>query len=227
MDAGHSWSIDYEDIRLSEIEYAFDQAKLFYRNGQNKDNYSEGAIYHYFHDKYNEKLLEMYDKIASVSAIKDCKRPGHIIWDTKKESYNDELKNIIKSYENIYSSKTIMDYLLEANNKDFQPRMNYGFERKDYNWGLVDTLEKNTGRYLQKGNTAVLYEMIVQRRFVERKANVIESHYGTSIIDQILSVLQENEKNNAAVGSIADYSAFMLVSCFADYFKAIYVFTVN
>lgn len=221
------WSIADEDIDLSQIDYAFDQAKLFYRIDKSDNDYSKGSIYYFFHERNKRDLEEMYRRIASLQPIRESKRPGNIIWDSNKNEVNDALRNIIKEYEKVYNSKIIMEYLLICADPDFKPGMYFGIEKEDYALDFADILGKSTGRYLKKNNTNVLYEMIIQRRYLERKANMFEMHYGKKCMPRILEIIKENATKESSIGSAADYSAFSIILLLVEYFMAVYVFINN
>ncbi len=217
------WGSGKGTYTIPIIDEAFSQGGLYYLPYAG-DNYSAGVVNYYYNAKYGDYLCDFYNESASI--IPKNKKAGKMIWDRVGASTKDELKGIVKVYENVYATKIISDYLKMLPIKGYKPEVYCGLKGKHGSSSLTKHISYLNNKAL-KLHQIIQYEMIVQRRYLERKRNVFEKHFAGKSAGTILDLVNNNYDLDPACGSIADHTAFSYVDSLIQYYLAAYVFLNN
>ena len=210
---------------LPELDFAFDQARLFYRDKKD-ENYSLGAMFYFFWSKYvqTELLKKMY--LEMIPAFAEHRKPGHLIWNLPAKSNLSEALTKVKIYEHVYSARTMMEYIEIIGGSEFKPDMHLWQGNVGALPYITDYLGSRTGAFY-KDKAKTQFELIIQRKLLDRIGNVFETRYTAESLSQIADFIVENEIEDGKVGSVADHASYAVAGYLIEYFVALYVFCHN
>ncbi len=210
---------------LPEIDLAFDQARLFYREKKD-ENFAFGAIFYFFWSKYvkTDFLKNLYQEM--MPAFVEHRKPGHLIWDDHSKSNLSKALERVKKGERIFSARTILEYIEIIAGSEFDPNLNIWQGDIGAIPSITDYMHTNTKRHY-KEKERKQFEMIIQKRLLDRVGDVFENRYKEQILDEMSDFIEENERNENVVGAVADYASYTVANYLTEYFVVLYVFCHN
>lgn len=214
---GWSSIAENEKISIPLIDQAFDQAALSYYSCPD-GNYSAGTLYHYFYNRYNSDLDIMYGEMTEY--IDADSKPNKQIWNTEKEQATN-IRKIMNRYENVYTARNMMEYLIMIYGPGFTPDLNYGI---DHLIKLSDYVSSSNPDKHVTEKACKQYEMILQKKHLERVCDSMKAHYSEDAIKSIGDFIAENEREYSEVGGVADHAAFSAAYSLVGFFVSVYVF---
>lgn len=213
------------EIDIPKLDFAIKQAPQMYNSKKKDNDYSLAALYIYFFEKYHELHKVFYQNISRIGDLY-MNNVDLLIDDISEKSEENEkntsLKKAMILNEKIYQAHVMMEYILLIEEETFKPFLLYG---EDYCKKLGDYMMEFSGADMQE-RKKIQCELVLQRRLLFRKFNVVNSHY-KKFMGKLVEVIAENEKVDNGVGSIADYTTFSIVSSLVEYFVILYVFAQN
>ncbi len=193
-------------------DYAFMQTTTLY-SGEDDHHLARAAFAIFCFYKRKEDLKNLYSDLRSDeifrSAVDDEDRLNAFINREAadgKDERSDYLYGQIKRFQNVYTARLVLAYLLRVAGETFHTDAVFGREGPWGRLNLMSFVEDQPDRKRKARG-----ELLLMLSFMKRNRNSFRDHYYKSL-DITLRALSNNEKMDSSIGSIADYSAFSMVS---------------
>ncbi len=222
---GDYW-VENSLVKPSHVDEAFRRGGLLYDSHDNP-NHSQGIIFYYFWNKTWDKWYSMYSKVSELCTVKE--NAYSLIWSNNPLVQRKRL--LFKEYENIYSARMILEYMMQRADLGFKPE-NYCLIPMDLDLGrltlpsFADVLSDKRGVNYSDSQKQ-LYELAFQKAHLERVRDRIQSQYTEMSVSKMAEILYANEKNDGNIGSVADHMSFSIVCGLFNYFIAVNAFADN
>ena len=198
--------------QVPAADYAFQTARLLY-SGENDNALARAALAMFYFHKRQQDLRAFYGALCCnpefCGAVSGQERLDSFILqesENKKSKESQFLYEQIKYYHHVYAARLALQYLLRLGGEEF--RADAVFKR-DGLWNDLNLMFfiENKPSIQRKCRG----ELLLHMSFVRRIKNTFKNHFFNNQT-LVLDGLHENEERDSSIGSVADYSAFTLVS---------------